>query len=399
MQHQLLKSAALANAELYNTLQGRLNEAGIYAGLRSSNIHIVDLAPKLISATGPHRVFIIMIGTLASWLFAVALAFVLESFENTIRTPDDITNWVGLPSLAMLPTIKRNGSRFRQQPFDRGLRNSQTSMQTLFLGHPPMAESEAIRGLRTSLLLTRTDTPPRVMLVSSALMGEGKTTVSVNLATAFAQRGRTCLLIDADLRRPRIAGIFGLNPTHGLSDILNGAVPIESALVAAPNVTGLTLLPSGRTDSDPTDLLGAERMRVLIDTVRYKFDFIVVDSPPVIPFSDARLLALVSEVVILVSRYGFTTRRALTIGAQLLGEVRAPVVGVVLNDIDVESPDYHYYYYGFSRGMTDFVLDSSTKPPKHVPVRPGEGAESSVKAGEAAPANPGSKEKSKGTHA
>jgi len=146
-------------------------------------------------------------------------------------------------------------------------------------------------------------------------------------------------------------------------------------------------------------LLGAERMRVLIDTLKRKFDFLVVDSPPVIPFSDARHLALVSDAVILVSRYGFTTRRALTAGAQLFGEGRTPVVGVVLNDIDVKSPDFHYYNYGFSRGMIDYAVDSPTGPSSHIPVRASEGAESSTKAGEAAPANSDSDDKSKGAHA
>ncbi len=357
MQHQLLKGEVLANAELYNTLRGRLSEAGIYAGLRSSNIHIVDLAPKLITATAPHRLFIITIGSFASCLFAVALAFVLESFENTIRTPDDIKNWVGLPSLAMLPTIEL-ADRVRGSWLKSFKGRSGYSLRPA-QGNAPLAQSESIRNLRTSLLLARGGAPPRVMLVSSAMMGEGKTTVSINLATAFAQRGRTCLLIDADLRRPRIADLFGVAPAAGLGDILNGSGEIESAVVAAPNVPGLSLLTSGQSGSDPADSLSAERMRLLLENVKYKFDFVVIDSPPVIPYSDARLIALLSDVVILVGRYGFTTRRALAMGAKLFGEVQAPVLGVVLNDIDEKSPDFHFYSYGYSRMANDYPVSPS----------------------------------------
>jgi len=399
MQNQLLKSTALANAELYNTLQGRLNEAGIYAGLRSSNIHIVDLAPKLESPTGPHRLFIISIGTFASCLFALVLAFVVESFENTIRTPDDIMDWVGLPSLAMLPTIKHSDNGFWRLRLGKGSSISGISINALSAGNAPLADSEGIRSLRTSLLLARTGAPPRVMLVSSAMMGEGKTTVSINLASAFAQRGRTCLLIDADLRRPRISETFGLGASAGLSEVLNGKVDVVSATVPAPDVPGLSLLPAGRIESDPADLMGAERMRVLIESVKYKFDFVVIDSPPVIPYSDARLLALVSEVVILVSRYGFTTRRALTIGAQLLGEVRASILGVVLNDIDVKSPDYHYHFYGYSRGMTEPVIDSSAGLERGAAGTSREEAGSGANQRKAASLGARPNDKSKGAHA
>jgi capsular exopolysaccharide synthesis family protein len=351
MQHQLLKSEALANGELYNTLRGRLSEAGIYAGLRSSNIHIVDLAPKLITATGPHRLFIIVTGTFASCLFSVALAFVMEGFENKVRTAEDIRNWAGLPSLAMLPTIEVLGKRENRN----SLKSFRTEVHTpapSFFGNAPLAKSEAIRSLRTSLLLSGTASPPRVILISSAMMGEGKTTLSVNLATALAQGGRKCLLIDADLRRPRIAKIFGVTPDTGLADVLNESAEFEDALTPAPNVPGLSLITSGRTESDPTDLLRPERMRLILEKVKYKFDFVLIDSPPVIPFSDARLLALMAEVVILVGRYGFTTRRALGEGAKLFGDAQAPIWGVVLNDINAKSPDFQYNY-GYVRGADE----------------------------------------------
>jgi capsular exopolysaccharide synthesis family protein len=285
-------------------------------------------------------------------MFSLVLAFVLEGFENAVRTPDDVRNWVGLPALAMLPTIDPAASQLHGT-WRKGFHGAGIFTAQKRFRNASLAQSEPIRNLRTSLLLARTEAPPRVVLVSSAMVGEGKTTVAVNLAAAFAQRSRTCLLIDADLRRPRISELFGIAASPGLGDLLNGSAKIETAVVAAPSVPGLFLLTSGRSDSDPTDSLSAERMRLVLEAVKYKFDFIVIDSPPVIPFSDARFIALLADVVVFVARYGYTTRRALTAGVKLFEEVQAPILGVVVNDIDVKSPDYHYYSYGLSRSPGD----------------------------------------------
>ncbi len=403
MEYQLLKNEAMANAELYNTLQGRLKEAGIYAGLRSSNIHVIDLAPKLMTPTGPHRRFFVTIGSVGSVLLALVLAFGAESFENTIRTPDDVKECVGLASLAMLPTIERNRI-FRKEVGKSelfGASNVRGALEPWRTTVQQLSESEGMRGLRTSLsvLSAPSGAPPRVVLVSSSLRGEGKTTVAVNLATAFAQRGRTCLLIDADLRQPRIAEAFGLSSTPGLTELLNGSASAESAVVKVPAVPGLSILPSGREERDPVGLLSVEHMRPLLAAVRDRADVIVIDSPPVIPFSDARLLALVSDAVVFVGRYGFTTRRAITRGAQLLAEVRAPMAGVVLNGIDLASADYHYYNYGFSRGLVQTADYSSGRHTKSVSAT-GEPA-SQDQQGPADPSSdkPKTNDKSSGAHA
>ena len=405
MEFEQLKNEALSNSELYNTLQGRLKEAGIYAGLRSSNIHIVDLAPKLLVATGPHRVFIVVVGAFFSCLFAVVLGLLQESFENTIRTPDDIRECVGLPSLAMLPSMgwSRNWAKGLL-----GSGSGATPQLTRAIAKPlpqdaQLADCEGMRGLRTSLsvLASRAGVPPCVVLVSSSLIGEGKTTVATNLAISFAQRGRTCLLIDADLRRPRVAEFFGLPSEPGLSDLLNGRATPEGALQQVPQIPGLTILPCGRAEADPADLLSEARMQALLRLVKDKFDFIVIDSPPVIPFSEARLLSLASDAVVLVGRYGFTTRRAMSRGTELLEEVRAPIAGVVLNDMDLNSADYHYYNYGFSRGAYGRLENESRRATANAATSDRGEAESNGQARpEAAPPDKrGPDDQSKGAHA
>jgi capsular exopolysaccharide synthesis family protein len=218
----------------------------------------------------------------------------------------------------------------------------------------PNAVAEALRSLRTSLLVSKPDGQPKVILVSSASAGEGKTTVAINLAMVLALRGEVCL-VDADFRRPMVANAFGLRCSTGLSDVLTGNESLERVLISAPNIPGLTVLPGVVATSNPADLIASDNLKTantlndVIAALKHHYDFVVLDSPPMIPFSDARQLAPLSDAVVLVGRYGRTTRTALTRCAQLLTGVHAPAVGVVLNDIDMDSPDYHYYNYGFSR--------------------------------------------------
>jgi polysaccharide biosynthesis transport protein len=349
VQYRVLKNDAFANTELYHALSARLKEAGITAGLRSNNIRVVDPASKLETPTGPQRSLIIGIGAIISGIFGVALAFVKESLNNTVRTPDDIKDWTGLPSLAMVPPIsmKNDGSGLllatlasEHKKGGRLLKIPSARAHTV--------EAEAMRALRTSLMLSRPGEPPRVILVASSASGEGKTTIAANLAIVFAQHGKTCI-VDGDLRRPMVANAFGLPSTsRGLSHVLAGSVALEKVLVEIPEIPGLSLLPVGLLPPNPADLVASEQMRAIIASLRENFDHVVIDSPPTIPFADARVLSSMTDGVVLVGRCGLTTRRAIMRCTQLLDEVRAPIIGVVVNGIDVSSADYHYYNYGFS---------------------------------------------------
>ncbi len=342
VEYGMLKNEAIANASLYNTLQARLREAGIYAGLRSGNIRVVDMAPVLLNPTGPPRGLIIGLGISLSIFLAVAIAFVWESFDNTVRIPDDIRNWVHLPSLAVLPRVAADG---RAQNLVANLDEANISCPKIFRAQT--AEAEAIRSLRTSLLTSSAQQAPKAILVSSPSLGEGKTTVALNLASVLAQHGKTCL-IEGDLRHPMIESALGLNPRAGVGEVLAGTATLSDALLPATAVPGLFVLPLKDLPGSPADLLASDRMGEVMNGVREQFDHVVIDSPPMLSFSDARSLASLSDAVILVSRYGFTTRRAIARSAELLTGVQAPVIGVVINDMDVSSPDYHYFNYGYS---------------------------------------------------
>jgi succinoglycan biosynthesis transport protein ExoP len=291
---------------------------------------------------------------LISGLFGIALAFVKESMNNTVRTPDDIKDWTGLPSLAMVPPIPKNGDAggLLLTPL-LGNRMSLNMVRRLPSAQSRTVEAEAMRELRTALMLSRPGTPPQTILVASSAAGEGKTTVAINLAIVFAQHGKTCL-VDGDLRRPMVANAFSLpSSTIGLSHTLAGSQPLERVLVQVPEIPDLSLLPVGVLPPNPADLVASEQMRTVIETLRKQFDHIVIDSPPTIPFADARVLSSLVDGVVLVGRCGLTTRRAIMRCTQLLDEVRAQIIGVVVNGIDVSSADYHYYNYGFSSGLKE----------------------------------------------
>jgi polysaccharide biosynthesis transport protein len=359
VEYRVLRNEAASSAELYNTLQSRLKEAGIYAGLGSSNIHIIDLAPELRRATGPNRKLIVAIGAMLSCLLGLILAFVRESFINTIRTPDDIKECAGLASLAMIPKIRFNriaevqGGGTEPKSLTRGgVEDEKAPLPPILATKTYTAEAEAIRDLRTGLMLSRPGAPPRVVLVTSPLAGEGKTTVAMNLAIVLARTAKTCL-IDCDMREAMVGAAIHLRSKAGLSHLLAGTLRMDDALVGHPDFPNLSILPVGALPPNPADLIASEQMQAVMIALRDKFEFVVIDSPPVIHFSDARVLSSLADVVVLVARYGLTTRRSLTRCVQILEEVRAPIAGVVLNDIDLASADYHYYNYGYSSRNND----------------------------------------------
>jgi len=377
--YRLLRNEAVAKAELYNMLQARLKEAGIFAGLRSSTINVVDLAARPIRPSGPHRGLMIAAGATLSTIFAVLLAFVRESLQNTLKTPDDVRNWTGLPSLGMLPTIQSANNEGKEKSLEgagpkllESAVNENGNAAKVLLTKPRTAEREAVRDLRTTLLFSKLNASRRVVLVTSPSAGEGKTTVAINLAKALSQSGKTCL-IEGDLRRSVLGSILGQPTRAGVNQVLAGAASLDIALTKAPGNSELYVLPCGPLVANPEPLIDSEHMKALVVAMKDKFDFVVVDSAPMIHFSDARILSTYADGVILVGRYGLTTRRAMTRCAQILEEVGAPVIGVVLNDIDIDSPDYHYYNYGYSRNMSSTAryytaLDSGAQlPPEPEP--------------------------------
>ena len=363
IKYHVLKSQAAANAQLYSNLLGKLKEAGVSAGLRSSNIRVVDQARVLDKPTRPNRPLNIAFGLVAGVLGGMMLTFLLEKLDNTLHTPDDVNECTGLASLALFPLRGSANGRGRLSPWlnraARLLGNGSTierasSTPRFFLERPHSAEAEAVENLYTSIMLSCPGKPPRVILVGSASPSEGKTTVSVNLATVLARHGRTCLT-ETDLRRPAVGRAFGLTHGYGLSNVLTGSAPLEAAIATVPDVPNLSLLLAGPTPPNPAELIASQPMRELMLSLRDRFDYVVLDSPPIIPFADARLLSPLADGVIVVGRAGWTTRQAIMRTTEILETGHAHVLGIVINGVNLSSPDYRYYQYGryYDYGYSD----------------------------------------------
>jgi succinoglycan biosynthesis transport protein ExoP len=372
VQYSILQHDADSNRQLYDGLLQKLKEAGITAGLRSSNIRVVDPALTPTTPSRPQKAHNILMGFLVGLVGGIALAFFREYLDNTVKSPDDIETLTGLPSLAVVPTLPGlNGqqgalSRFGRDPVTPPPTASRVEM--LSFAQPKSQISEAFRALRTSLLLSQAEHPPQVILMTSALPREGKTTAAINLAVTLAQLGDRTLLIDSDMRKPGIRRALNLPPGKdvGLSSYLAGVCSLEEITIPHPTINNLTVLTTGPVPPSPADLLSSHRMREAIAEVRRRFKFIVIDSPPVMAATDAVILSALTDGVLLVVRSGETPKEAFTRTRDVLLAVKCRILGVILNAVDSSAPDYYYSYryypYAYGYGYGEDVEKTSRFP-------------------------------------
>jgi capsular exopolysaccharide synthesis family protein len=356
VQYSILKREADANKALYDGLLTKLKEAGISAGLRSSNIRVVDPAMVPTYPTRPAKTRNIALSLLVGLVGGIGLALLREYMDNTVKSPDDIEALVRLPSLAVVPAFSEpNGDRTRSKLLKGASTNGHDKRIELVAQHLPKSQmSEAFRALRTSLLLSQADHPPQVILVTSALPREGKTTAAANLAVTLAQLGDRTLLIDADLRKPGIGRLLSLGSGKyaGLSSFLAGVSSLDLVTIQHPAIPNLSAIPTGPLPPNPADLLSSHKLDEAIAELRTKFKFIVIDSPPIMAATDAVILSVKADGVLLVVRSGETPKEAFTRTRDLLLSVKCHLLGVVLNAVDSSAPDYYYSYryYPYSQG-------------------------------------------------
>jgi succinoglycan biosynthesis transport protein ExoP len=358
VQYNILKREADTNKQLYDGMLQKLKEAGITAGLRSSNIRVVDPALIPSGPSRPNKTRNIMLSVLVGLIGGIGLALLREYLDNTVKTPDDIETLARLPSLAVVPALsnssgKRNG-RFAKLLKAPVIAGKEGRAELISHNMPQSQMSEAFRALRTSLLLSQADHPPQVILMTSALPREGKTTAAVNLAVTLAQLGDKTLLVDADLRKPGINRALSLvDGKHaGLSSYLAGVSSLDLITVPHPAITNLAAIPTGPIPPNPADLLSSRRLTELIAELRTRYKFVVIDSPPIMAATDAVILSVLVDGVLLVVRSGETPKEAFTRTRDLLAGVKCHMLGVVLNAVDASSPDYYYSYryYPYSYG-------------------------------------------------
>jgi len=347
-QYSILRHQAELTRNLYDTLQLRLKEASVTAGLSAANITVLDRAEVPFLPVAPKKRESLMMGLLGGFLLGCVLAYVIESIDDRLRTSEEVESVSMLPSLAAIPHMWYGQTRRRGDEIEEAA--SRAPQQLVALLDPKSSVAEAYRSMRSSLLLSSIDNPPRVIVVTSSFPAEGKTTTALNLAIVLAQRGERVLLVDADLRRGSLHRVFRMtDQSLGLSTALSQPGFNRELPTPIPELPTLHVLPTGPRPPNPAEMLSSNRMEEQMHQWTKQFDRIVIDSAPLLAVSDTQAMAVRADAVVLLARAGVTRKRALVRARDLLWRINAPVAGVVVNDVDMRLENFYTYRYGMYR--------------------------------------------------
>ena len=340
-----------ANRTLYDSLQQRLRTATVQSGLESLEIDVVDKALPPANPVLRPQSTVILTALVFSILAGIVVAFLMESLDTGLRSIAEIESITELPSLAIIP-------RARRASVDQAGTLTTAQRNIGILTQPKSQFAEAFRSLRTSLLLSTAGHPPKFIVLTSATPSEGKTTAASNLAAILAQRDTRVLLIDGDLRRPNIHHRFGLNGKIGLTTVLTGATTLEDTVQNVKEIPNLDILPSGPVPPFPTEMLSSGAMEAILKRCGELYDYVVIDSPPILSVTDGVILARQADAVVLVVRHGKSSKHVVRRARDILLRSGAGITGIVLNAVDLNSPEY-YGYYGYS-GYSYASVDSDS---------------------------------------
>jgi capsular exopolysaccharide synthesis family protein len=339
IQYNILKREADTNKELYKGLLQRMKEAGVSAGIMASNIQVVDQAELPTKPYKPNKRLNLILAAVVGLFLGVGLAFFFEYLDNTVKTPEDVEQLIRLPSFGMVPEI----SNERRRRLESG---RSYPVELITHGHPKSMLSEAYRNIRTSILLSFSEKPPKKIIISSPNPAEGKTTTVINTAIALSQIGAKVIIIDSDMRKPRIHNLFNEENGIGLSNFLSGHGDLGS-IIRKTEIPNLFYIPSGPIPPNPSELISSNLFKNMMQSLGERFDHLVLDSPPVLGFADTIILSTTVDGVILVTLSGKTPRETLQRAKELLHQVNAKILGVVINRVNIQRSDYGYYYYRY----------------------------------------------------
>lgn len=334
---------------LLDTLTQRQKETELtIASSKPDNLSISSKAQRPFAPVGPQRNRNIFIAFLVSLVAGMGLAFLLDYLDDSVRTSDDIGRHLGLPTLALIP--HQNSVERRKLSLMPGKLSgaSASSMALVSLEDNRSQMAEAYRHLRTSLLFSSAGKPPQTILITSSQPAEGKTTTAINTAITLAQAGAEVVIIDCDLRRPRLHSHFGLANANGLTNYLSGEKNTENLLKTYTGLPQLKVITSGPIPPNPTELLSSNEMKNLLTYLKGNFKHVIIDSPPAISFTDAAILATLVDGVVLVAMAGKSSIHLIRRFKQRLSNIGARIYGVVLNGIKLGSMEYNYYGYGYT---------------------------------------------------
>ena len=348
IQFNILKQEVETTKTLYTDFLQKTNQAKIQEHEQHNNMKMID--PPLVPSApiGPSRFRTILIGLMASLAAGIGLVFFLEYLDNTVKTVEDVSRYAQLPALSVIPAVSGRRSR--------SLKGGRQGTKLTLTGGAPLqtdklmaldttsSVAEAYRVLRTSVLLSSVDRPPKTILVTSGQPGEGKTTTVINTAISLAQLGASVLIIDCDLRKPSTHKVLGVQQPTGLSTYLSRNINLADAIQKLP-IANLSLLPCGPIPPNPSEMISSVKMRQMLQTLGETYDHILIDSPPLLKVTDPVILSTLVDGVILVVHSGKSTREVVRRTRQELSVAGARVFGVVLNNVDLKSEAYDEYYY------------------------------------------------------
>ncbi len=355
IQYNILKRDVDSNKQLYEGLLQRLKEAQVSAGLKASNIRIVDSAEVPKGPVKPRVMLNLVLGIILGLGAGVGLAFFQEYLDKTLKTPDEVERLLRLPSLGVLPKFHLNGAG----PVDEDSLVPSVPDEVVSLAPSIQTNPESIeafRSLRTSILLSASPVP-KLILVTSALPGEGKTTTAVNLGATLTSLGSRVVIVDCDMRRPSCHRSLGVQNNPGFVQCLTGRVGLKEAILAVPGVANLSVIPCGPIPPNPAEILSSPLAGELLRKLRGEFDYVLVDSPPLLSVADSRILATVTDAAVLVARAFETPYDIVRRARALLYSADARILGVALNGVDISRDSYtgvhaayrqgHGYGYGY----------------------------------------------------
>lgn len=351
-EYAVLRAEVTSSRDLYNTLQYKLQQAGVDAGLAAVNTMLLDTARAPLYPIEPKKQTILGFGVLLGLFVGVGLSFLLEAVSDKIQNIEQLERILQLPLLSVVPHFRNRFSKLAP-PYFNSAGIEVPDMLTTFV-RPSSREAEAFRTLRSSVLLSSLDSPARTILVTSSLAGEGKSTTASNYAVVLAQNGNRVLLIDGDLRRPTLHLQFGISTADvGLSDFLLGEVSQPPFLQPLPGLPSLQLLPAGKKVALPSEMLGSTKFRTSLDQWKAEFDVVVIDSAPLLVVSDSLPLSSWVDAMVLVARYNVTPMKVLKRVRTVLARGNANVAGLILNDLSSGTSDYGGYSYGYGEGYNE----------------------------------------------
>lgn len=337
--YQRLKRTQENNAKLYGLVLTRMKESDLSAQLRVNNIRPLDAAVAPAVPVSPRVRLNLMIGLMLGLLLGIGLAFLVDTLDNSVKSQEDVEQVPELVFLGLMPRIPgavtgKNGHRPAPHP----------DLDLVVHRNPKSPVAESCRAIRTNILFAATDQSLKTIAVTSPGPKEGKTTTAVSLAIAMAQAGQRVVIVDTDMRRPRLHRIFGVPGSEGITSVLLGSGQLAE-VIKSTEVPDLFVLPCGPVPPNPAELCQSDRFRSLLDELSQRFDRVILDSPPVMVVTDAVVLSTLVDGTLLVARTGQTTRGGLRETARQLRDVNGRILGCVLNDMDLEKRGYGYYRY------------------------------------------------------